>query len=425
MIERLFSSSLFKTSFMYIFVSILNSAIPFLLLPILTRYLTPEDYGIVTMFSLLVSVLGAFSGLSVHGAVNRVYFEENIDFREYVANTLLILILSTFVIFIVLVPVIPIISKLTSVPEKWIFIAILVSFFNFIIFIHMSIYQARSIATKYAFLQISQTLINVGLSILFVVVLELMWTGRALGIVVSSVFVGTISTLIIIKKWAKFRININYIKHALSFGLPLIPHSIGGLLIAMSDRLIINNVLDVSAVGLYMVALQVGMIIEILARSFNQAYTPWLFNNLRKNDDFLNLKIVKFTYIMFALYLILGILFGLFAPILFEIFIGKQFYSASQLVIWISLGAAFNGMYYMVGIYIMYLYKNFYLPIVTFIDGIINLLLTYILVRSFGISGAAYSFLCINILNFLVIFIIVIRISKLPWKIWKEEFKCL
>ena len=67
-------SKLFGNAAIYLGANILNAGIPFLLLPILTRVLTPADYGTVAMFGIVLSVLGAFTGLSVHGAIGVRYF---------------------------------------------------------------------------------------------------------------------------------------------------------------------------------------------------------------------------------------------------------------------------------------------------------------------------------------------------------------
>ena len=84
-------------SFIYLFSNILNATIPFLLLPILTRVLDPEGYGMVTMFTMLVTVLGVFVGLSVNGAVGVRYYQLSPQsLKDYVASTLLILFVSCF-----------------------------------------------------------------------------------------------------------------------------------------------------------------------------------------------------------------------------------------------------------------------------------------------------------------------------------------
>ena len=69
----------------YTLANILNNAIPFLVLPVMTRFLTPEDYGTLSMFSVLVSIMTTFVGLNVHGAIARQFYEkESINFHKTV-----------------------------------------------------------------------------------------------------------------------------------------------------------------------------------------------------------------------------------------------------------------------------------------------------------------------------------------------------
>ena len=68
-VKRIFSSSLIKSSFVYIVCDGINKAIPFLLLPFITHYLTPTDYGVVTNFNVYVQILSVFGYLCTAGAL--------------------------------------------------------------------------------------------------------------------------------------------------------------------------------------------------------------------------------------------------------------------------------------------------------------------------------------------------------------------
>lgn len=94
-LNRIANSKLIRSASIYTLTNVINKAIPFLLLPILTRYLTPEDYGIVSMFGVLVSLVTPFTGLSIHGAIARMYYEiDSVDIKAYITNCLLILLLT-------------------------------------------------------------------------------------------------------------------------------------------------------------------------------------------------------------------------------------------------------------------------------------------------------------------------------------------
>lgn len=71
-------------------------------------------------------------------------------------------------------------------------------------------------------------------------------------------------------------------KEAASFGVPLIPHIMGGFLLMTVDRAVIGSVLSLDAAGYYMVAAQIAGILGIALDSVNKAYVPWLFEKLKE-----------------------------------------------------------------------------------------------------------------------------------------------
>nr|ELR5257562.1 hypothetical protein [Providencia rettgeri] len=72
---KLISNNLFKQSFIYLSTNIINAAIPFILLPIFSSYLTTTAYGKIAIFQLLITGLGAIIGLNTIGAASRYYFD--------------------------------------------------------------------------------------------------------------------------------------------------------------------------------------------------------------------------------------------------------------------------------------------------------------------------------------------------------------
>src|SRR5690606_11298828 len=94
--------SLFSGSAIYLISNICNAAIPFALLPILTRYLTQEEYGQVAMFQTLLGALSAFVGVNVAGAAVRKYYDNpsinsNSELKEYISSCLIILFVSALI----------------------------------------------------------------------------------------------------------------------------------------------------------------------------------------------------------------------------------------------------------------------------------------------------------------------------------------
>jgi len=422
MILKILRSSLTQTAGIYTVTTIINTAIPFLLMPVLTRYMSPSDYGIVAMFGVLLSFVFPFTGLSIHGAVQRQYYEsEQVHLPTYITNCLLILLVSsasTSILFFVLSEPI---SKLSSFPESWLWTVIIVSIAGFINSIVLVLWQVKIKPYAIGKYQIAQTLLNVGLSLWFVVGLGMAWRGRIEAQLFTAVTFAIIG-LVILKKdgWLKFNINKNYIRNALCFGVPLVPHALGQVIMTMTDRFFITSMVGLNATGLYSVGYSFGMIIGFIESSFNQAYVPWLFERLKRNDDNTKRNIVKLTYAYFFFIILLALALSLVAPWFLSFFVGKKFVGAYIFVFWIALGYAFSGMYKMVANYIFFAEKTHILAWVTLFCAALNVVFNYFFIKQNGSVGAAQAACLTFFFTFVLTWVLSARVYKMPWLLQKK-----
>lgn len=422
---KIYQNSLIKDTGIYTISGVLNAAIPFLLLPILTRYLSPKEYGIVTMFTLITTFVSPFIGLSVNGAIARNYYErDNIDFSIYVYNCIVIIIASTIIVSLLLKILAGPISVVSSFPKEAMWTIIIYSTSQVLISVIQSIWQVQKKALLYGVFINLQTIFNFVLSIIFVVVLKMNWIGRIYGQILSYLIFSIMAIIILFRsKLIKIIYDFTYIKNALKFGTPLIPHAISGTVISMTDRFFITNMIGLADAGIYSVGYQIGSIINLFANSFNNAYVPWLYEKLKKDDYKTKIRIVKFTYIYFILILAIALFVGLIAPKILYYIIGKSYAESSSYVIWVALGYAFNGMYFMVVNYIFYSQRTNILAAVTFVTAIVNIIINYIFIKAFGAIGAAQATLIVFFIKFILVWILSASVHKMPWRLIKNSEK--
>jgi O-antigen/teichoic acid export membrane protein len=410
--------SLLGDTFIYTGANILNAAIPFLLLPVLTRVLTPADYGTVAMFGIVVTIMGAFTGLSVHGAVGVRYFQLDRErMPPYVGACLAILAASSVVALCLVAAGRRWLESITQVPGDWLLVAVLVSSAQFVINIRLSLWQVQRKAVRYGAFQISQSLVNAGLSLLLVVGLGMAWRGRALGQAVAVTAFMVVALILFLRQAEASRpTTMDDARDALRFGVPLIPHVIGGLLIATTDRFMITNLMDVAQAGIYVVALQMGMVLGLLTDSFNKAYAPYLMGALVREDPARDRKIVRGTYLYFVAVTLAALALGVAAPELLGVLVGERFRSAAGAVLYVAMGYAFEGMYYMVTGYVFFTSKTRYLAVVTIASGAFNVIMTYILIRVNGVPGAAQAFMLSQAMIFFCTWWLAQRFRPMPWR---------
>lgn len=409
---------LFGNAGIYLGANIANAAIPFLLLPILTRVLTPAEYGTVAMFVVMVSIFNSFTGLSVHGAISIRYFQLSKEaLAEYVTSCIGILIVSTCAVLAIVVLFERWLVPLSGLPLDWLIIAVLVSGLQFLVSIRLALWQVAGKAWHYGGFQISRSLLDALLSLLLILGFSWAWQGRVIGSSVATLLMGIVA-LIWLYKEQMLRRTVTWRIHskdALHFGLPLIPTTIGRMLVVVADRIIISNVLDDDAVGLYMIALQLGVAISMLTEAFNTAYAPWLYKNL--SNDKIHSTIVKGTYIYFIVILLIAAGYGLVVPSILDIVLGEAFSSSGGLVIYIAIGYAFSGCYLMVVNYIFVANKTKYLIFVVFLAGILNIPITYYLTMKMQLEGAGIAFIITHMLIFFLGWFFSHRSYDMPWMI--------
>jgi O-antigen/teichoic acid export membrane protein len=162
------------------------------------------------------------------------------------------------------------------------------------------LWQVKNKPVKYGIFQILQTTVNLTLSLILVIYLQMDWEGRASGIVITFISFGMIALYSLVRsRLVIFNINWSYIKIALRFGIPLIPHTIGGLLIVLGDRFIIAYFLGVDELGLYFVGIQVALVLSVAIDGFSKAYFPWLSAKLPTASQQEKKAIVHLTYKLF------------------------------------------------------------------------------------------------------------------------------
>jgi len=412
------NSFIFGTS-IYLVSNILTALIPFALLPILTRHLSPSEFGEVAMFQVFIGILSTFIGVNVNGAIVREFYNKNSShsYTGYLSSCIVILILSFLIVTCIAYSQIEYISNILSIDEKWILLALITSLCAFLLKVTLGQFQVNKAVFKYSFFQISLAAINIFLSLLFVIYMDYGADGRILGITLANVIIAFICGIALIKmKLLSFnKIRLSYLKDAFSYGVNLIPHVGGIFLLNTVDRYIINTKLGLSDAGVYMAAVQLCLVFAFVYDAINKAYVPWLFEKLKSDIYSDKIKIVNYTYRYILLLIIMSILVYFIAPYLIVPILGGTFQKAENVIGILCIASCLNGIYYMFTNYIIYTKNTRRLSVITLISGISNVLLSLILINDFGLKGVALAFLCAVLLRGGLTFIYAIKCFPMPW----------
>lgn len=413
----IFKKKLFQNAFAYTVCNALKQALPFCLIPVLTRYLSPEGYGVLAIIQTAISFLVIVLGFNSQGLLLVKFVTiENKNLTNYVSGIFFIITFTSFIALCLACSQKKIIETFLNAHFFWAILIVVATFFESISSILLVLWQAQQVPLRFGLFQIGQSFINVLLSLFLVILIGWGWEGRILGITLSSIVFGIVSVLILNKNNLHFlRFKWPNVKEALLFGAPSVPHSLGAWLNGSIGLFLVNSMIGVGASGLYSVGFQVGMVVSFLATSFNQAWVPFLFEKLAKNNFSDKIKIVKLTYCyFFSMFFLVGSVSAASAW-LFPIFLSQEYYDAQKYVFFVSSAFAFQGMYYMVTNYIFFMQKTYLLTFITVPVALINVICSIIFINQNGTIGAAQGLAASSFFSFILTWIISNKIYKMPW----------
>lgn len=414
---KVFENKLLKSSSIYVFANLINAIVPFLLLPYLTDHLTPNAYALISLISLTISFFGPFIGLNTTNSLLRRYYNESeFNFKSYLSNCFYILLITIISFTIIIYYLGSSISELFIIPLETLKYILLISSTSFIHQLLLTAWRVQEEPIKYGIFQIFLTISNLSITIFLISFYKYDWEGRILGWLYSNIFFAIISILYLWYHGYLFKsLNKFYIKDAIKFSLPLIPHVIGALLFGVFSRLIVGKVLNVRQVGIFSVSYQFASILGVVFAAFNTAFVPWLFNKL-KNKNVNEVGLVKTSYKLMALFVLITFCSYLTIYFIFPFIVDSKFIESKQYIFILLLSFMCNGFYYLVANYIFYKEKNKYLAYSTGCIGLLHIPICYILTKSYGLYGASLA----NLLSYFILFILTWYISNkiypLPWR---------
>jgi O-antigen/teichoic acid export membrane protein len=424
LLKNILKKKLVGNTAIYALANVLNGVIPFLLLPVLTRVFTPEEYGLVTLISAVIAIISVFTGLSVHGAVSVKYFDKEINHPKFVGASLMVLAGSTCFVLVFLLVAGGTLSEWINLPKQWLLIAAIASAAQFVINVRLAMWQVQDQAIRYGFFQVTQTFFNLSLSLALVFWMMAGWEGRAWGIVAAAIIFAGLAIITLHKEQlVDWRGDKGYTKSALRFGVPLIPHVLGGLMMAISDRIILNSLLDLKSVGNYSVGIQMAVAIGALADAVSRSYGPYLLKKLASRSGGTDDLIVRNTYFIYIFLFSCAVVYSFLLPWIYLIFVGESFHQSLEIARIASFGYAFQGMYYAISNFLFYCEKTGRLSVLTFGCGVLNVGMTYWFVNFAGMVGAAWSFLILQIVFFLAVWFLAQQAYPMPW--FKKSFRAM
>lgn len=275
-------SSLARNTVIYGVGVVLSRAVSFLMLPIYTRFLSPGDYGILTLLQMTTDVTAILLSAGTTAGVLRFYFKsEDQRDRHTVIDTALTLLAGLngigAVLLVIAAPWLATMIFKGEAGPGLIRITAGIFFLDSFVIVPLLFAQAQERAKLFVGANAAKLVLQLTLNLLFLVVFEWGVRGVLLGALVSNLIIGTALTAWTLRQTG-YHLSRKVFRELRRFGIPYQFVTAGTFILAFGDRFFLQASHGLQVVGLYGLAYQFGFVLLSLGElPILQAWNPQRF----------------------------------------------------------------------------------------------------------------------------------------------------
>nr|WP_304358187.1 oligosaccharide flippase family protein [Clostridium paraputrificum] len=398
-----------KATLAFLFCNIIQKSISLITVPIFTRMLTTEQFGLYSVYTSWLSIFTLITTLNLNfGVFNKGMTKFKKDKDGY---TLTMQTLTTIITTIVLIIYLIFRNSINAITELSTFItlAMLVELYFTPAISFWLIRQRYDF--KYKMVIIITLMISVGnalLGVFAVIMSDDKGIARILSCVIIQICFGLGLYIYNLIKGKKI-FNWKYARFALVFNIPLIPHYMSTYILDQSDRIIIQKLCGVADAGIYSVAYSAATVIKIVTNSINNSLIPWQYRKL-ENKEYSELENKTFPIICTIAAIL--IVFVAFAPEVMKILASKEYYGAVKVIPPVACSTFFIFLYGLFGNIEFFYDANKFTMYISILGAIVNIVLNYLFIPKLGFIAAAYTTLICYIIFTLLHYIYMNKVTK-------------
>jgi O-antigen/teichoic acid export membrane protein len=377
-----------QNSAFYTFANSIEAFSPFLLAIILTRQLTPDEYGVWVLFIALVTFLRPLINLTIQDALRMHFFEmDDAERARFVWSSFCLTTICTASFVVITLALSEPLSAALSLPAEWL-VAIPIAAYLYAVFYFLLAYnQFAHDRRRFLNLHMVQTTASL-VFIAYLVFNGWGWPGVVIG-KIAGLTVGCAAGIYWLVKdlqFASVLIQLPQLGRLAKFGIMYLPTGMGLVAIPLTDRLIVTHVLGLAKNGLYGVAALFGVAVFVVINGILHAWMPWLFRSL--NDwQGKSREIITVSVIFLALLPLGGVIAYFISVPVAPIIIGSEFDGAFHMIPWAIAGTVSMGYFYHNQAYLHFKKAILPMSLSSFACITLNAIFSYFGALHYGVIG--------------------------------------
>lgn len=293
----------YKSVGKYVFTNFFSKGVSFLLIPLFTnpKYLTPEDNGILSLFTSNMILIAPLISLGMIQSSAADFFKKSKE--EFSANFTSNFILSFFMMVMAMIGLYVFRETLWEkfeLPTSFLFIIPALAFLIFASEQLFALVRNRNEVNRYAIIGVSKSVVEYSVAVILVVFFFSGWMGRIWGIAISLIGINLYGIWYYLRNdYIKIRVEKIHLWDEIKFGLPIFVFQLAVFMLGATNKLFlaIFNV-DKHELGIYAIACILGTMVGAIAQSILLYVQPQLYKTISSGEaTFASVKQIFYNYV--------------------------------------------------------------------------------------------------------------------------------
>ncbi len=373
------------------------------LLPVITYYLSPKDFGIIAIFTVVQALLSGTFGMGLHSFAGRMIFKyERTDPKEckerlgaLLAYTIMFSLVGSIIASIFMEEIADLVIGTIDPPRHiFYYIPIATGFLMSVQGYATGTLLNLQLNKKYFFIDMANFILFMPAQIVGLTIFRFsVWDILVLQLMVQ-VFV-TIYALWSLREWLSFRLEkMKIFKEAMVYSLPLVPLNFAGWIQDRIDKIFLNNIHSISSVGIYTAGTNLANQYSFFSRPIAITMKTEISKRLDSNHERIQKDIQESFALFFQISILLYFLISLFSKEIVSILMNQRFHECYKIVPIFTLSIVFAELTGFFQLKFVYKNQTVWFPLSFILAAFLNGYMNYILIPKYNMYGAAYAKVC-------------------------------
>lgn len=377
-----------KASLWFTVCSFVQRGISFVTVPIFTRLMTAEEYGMYSLYLSWDSVLIVFATLNLSYQVfnnGLVRFERDRD--GYTTSMLGLSNVCTTVLLALYLVCRDWVNAATGLTTPLFLLMFAQYYFNQALALwtvkERFFYRYRALTA----VTLASAAASSAVGIAAVCLADDKVFARIASLAIVNIIVGAGVYVVLLRRSCRL-VRLKYWRYVLKINLPLIPHYLSMTVLSSSDRILINRICGSAYTAYYSVSYNVASVLNLLTSSINSSFIPWFYQKMAKGSY------AEISRVSTTLLVVVGtcsLLPALFGPEIVLVLGSEAYMEGVWVMPAVSIGVYFTFLYSLFSNFELYYEESRLIMVASLSAAVINIVLNIVLLPVFGFVAAGYT----------------------------------